>query len=136
MPRIREPRHPLDKRDLLHKDPPDAKRIDTIGDQMLKDGRAAEAIDYIEVTRNPDLIARLLNAARETGSPFLLGQVERLFGETRPEEEWRAAAEKSLADGRAIDAVRALQHLGEEERAEELRLEHCPDYEPFRPLGK
>ena len=32
--------------------------------------------------------------------------------------------------------VRALVSMGDEELAEQIRATHCPDYEPFKPLGK
>ncbi len=136
MGRIREPRHPLEKRELLHRENPDARRIDAIAEEFLSTGRAGEAVDYIEVTCNPELIAELERVGKAASSPFLVAQAERLSGVKPDPADWIALAETCLASGRAIEAVRALTLAGEEARAEAIRLEHCPDYEPFRPLGK
>ena len=133
---VKEPGHPLEKRDLLHKEPPDARRIDALATSLIDAGRLGEFIDYVEVTREPELIRRLEKLALENGSPFLLQQVERLTGGKHDEATWTALAERALQDERYVEAVRALTAGGLDERAEELRLEHCPDYEPFKPLGK
>lgn len=133
---VKEPRHPLEKRELLHKEPPDARRIDAIAAHLLESGRCGEAVEYIEVTRTPSLVSALEAKALEASSPFLLQQAERLGSGPHDESVWIAMAERCLTDGRPVEAVRALTIAGLEERAEEVRLEHCPEYEPFRPLGK
>jgi hypothetical protein len=52
----KEPRHPLDKRELLHREPADAARIDAIAKKLIDEGRCGESIEYVEVTRNAQLI--------------------------------------------------------------------------------
>lgn len=132
----REPRNPLEKRDLLHAEHPKTDRIDGIAEKLLGEGRAAEAVDYIEITRTPRLVARLAEVAKQTGSPFLMFQFERLSGEKATADDWRSISALSLKAGRNMDAVRALRNGGLEEEAEAVRLEHCPDFEPFRPQNK
>ena len=136
MPSVREPRHPLEKRELLHKESPDTARIDGIVGKLLAEGRHPEAIEYLEVSRNPELIAQLAADAVKRGSAFLLQAADRLSGTKSPAEAWTQLAANALSRERYLDAVRAYTALGDEERAEAVRVEHCPDYEPFKPQGK
>ena len=133
---VKEPRHPLDKRELLHKEPADAARIDAIAKQLIDEGRYGESIEYVEVTQNAQLIDALEKAALSEGSSFLLGAVERLRDGKADPSLWKRVADTALGKERFLDAVRAYAAMGDEERAEEIRQTHCPDYEPFKPLGK
>lgn len=132
----KEPRHPLEKRELLHKETPDASRIDGIAKRLVDEGRFGESIEYIEITRNPTLIDALEKAAVADGVSFLLGAVERLRQQKCPPETWKRVADAALTKERWRDAVRAYANMGDQERAEQLRQTHCPEYEPFKPLGK
>jgi len=136
MASAREPRHPLEKRDLLHGDPVKTDRADAVARQLLADGRIAEAIDYIEVTHTPELVAEVEKQAIATGSPFLLAQVARIRGETVAPELWKQVADVAGADDRWMDAVRALAQGGFEDESEALRIDKCPEYQPFKPLNK
>lgn len=133
---VREPKHPLDKRELLHREPPDTKKINAIAQKLIDEGRTSEAVDYIEVTLDPGLIEAIGKQAHKQGSAFLLQQVERLSGSKASEEEWVTLSKTAGNAGRWLDAVRALMAAGRAEEAEALRLERCPDYDPFKPLGK
>ena len=136
MASTREPRNPLEKRDLLHAESPDQGKVDAVAAKLLAENRYAEAVDYIEITRSAPLVAQLGERALQVGSPFLLSQVERLTGEKRPESDWRAVAEGAQKAERWMDAVRALQGGGFEDEAEALRQDKCPEYEPFKPQNK
>ena len=136
MPPAREPRHPLEKRDLLHADPPKMQKVNAVARKLLDEGRYPEAVDYVEVTKDPQLVEALEQEALSKGSPFLLAQVARIRGEPVDAEKWVRVAEGCKQAGRYLDAVRSLQQAGREEDAEALRQEHCPDYEPFKPLDK
>ncbi len=136
MPLAKEPAHPLDKRELLHADPPDAKRIDAVASKLLDEGREGESVEYIEVTRNAELIARLTTAAKKKGSPFLLEQSQRLSGEIQDETAWRDIADAAQRAERHVDVVRAYSAAGLEAEAEEYRVVNCPDYDPFKPHNK
>ncbi len=70
------------------------------------------------------------------GSAWLLHQVDRIRGSKSAPETWARLAEAAKAVERWHDAVRALQAGGFEADAEALRVAQCPDYEPFKPLGK
>lgn len=126
---------PLAKRDLLHGDG-NGPKIDAAAAEMIAGGRAAEAVDFVEITKNPDLLAKLEADAIARGSSWLLGQVERIRGAKASPEQWSALAQKAQDAGRFTDSVRALQAAGRPEDAEAARLANCPDYEPFKPLGK
>ena len=133
---VKEPRHPLDKRELLHKEPIETARIDAIAKRLIDEGRYGESIEYVEVTRNPQLIEALAKAAVAEGSAFLLQSFERLSGETADPTSWKRLADTALTKERFLDAVRAFAAMGDLERSEQIRQTHCPDYDPFKPLGK
>jgi hypothetical protein len=133
---VREPRHPLEKRDLLHADPPHRARLDALARQLLSEERYGELVDYLEVTKDAALAAQVADVAVERGSAWLLAQVERVLGQRQGPEPWERLSASAAARERWFDAVRALEAAGKPEEAEALRQEHCPEYEPFRPLGK
>jgi hypothetical protein len=132
----KEPASPLEKRELLHKDEPDKAKIDVIARAMIQDGRAPEAIEYIEVTSNPELIAMVQEDALKRGSAFLLQAAERLGDQPADPALWKQLGDTAFKAERYLDAVRAYACMGDEELAEQIRATHCPDYEPFKPLGK
>ena len=132
----KEPAHPLDKRELLHKDEPDTAKIDAIAKKMIAEGRAPEAIEYIEITGSQELIGLLQEDALKRGSAFLLQAVERLTDTPADPSLWKQVADTAFSAERYLDAVRAYAAMGDEERSEQIRATHCPDYEPFKPLGK
>ena len=136
MPKAKEPKHPLDKREVLHKEPPDVARIDAVVEQLIAEGRHPETVEYLEVTRNPQLIGRLAEDAVKRGSTFLLQAFERLSDSHADSAQWEELARNALSAERYLDAVRAYTAMGNAERAEEVRQKHCPDYEPFNPRGK
>jgi hypothetical protein len=132
----REPAHPLEKRDLLHGDPPNKARISGIAEKLASEGRWPEAIDYLEVVKDDKLIAKAEADAVARGSSWLLQQVERVGGRKADPSQWERLSDAAAKLERWRDAVRALAMSGKTAEAEALRLEKCPDYEPFKPLGK
>jgi len=133
---VREPRHPLEKRELLHAEPVNARKVDALARQLLDEGRHGELVDYLEVTRNPELAADVARVAVERGAAWLLAQADRVRGEKSPPDAWERLAAAAQSRERWYDAVRALEAAGKPDEAEALRQERCPDYEPFKPLGK
>ncbi len=136
MARVKEPRHPLEKRELLHAPNPRVDRLDALAEQLIEDGRFGVSLDYLEVTRNEDLLGRLEKQAVKSGSAFLLQQVARLRKSTIEPTTWDRLIDNAKQAEHWRDAVRALTAAGREEEAEELRVVQCPEFEPFKPLGK
>lgn len=130
------PSHPLEKRELLHAETPNASRIDAVVEAMAASGRFPEAIDYLEISKSPALLAKAEADAVRRGSSWLLQQVDRIRGTPSSPETWSKLADAAQAAERWLDAVRALGTAGREADAEALRQAKCPDYEPFKPLGK
>jgi coenzyme F420-reducing hydrogenase beta subunit len=93
-------------------------------------------VEYLEVTHNEELLGRLESRGIKEGSAFVVQQVARIRGQEVPAEKWDRVIDNAKAKERWRDVVRALQAAGREEEAEELRVERCPGFEPFRPLGK
>ena len=132
----REPAHPIEKRDLLHAEAPNRSRILGISEKLAAEGRWPEAIDYIEVVPDAKLLARAEAEAIARGSVWLLAQVERISGKKCDADQWMKVSASAAAGERWRDAVRALGMSGRTDEAEALRTEKCPDFDPFKPLGK
>jgi hypothetical protein len=132
----REPAHPIEKRDLLHAEQPNRSRILGIVERMSGAGRWPEAIDYLEIAPDAAWLAKAESDAVTRGSAWLLQQVERISGKKAGPEKWTRLSESASKHERWRDAVRALGMAGDAEKAEALRVEKCPEYDPFKPLGK
>jgi hypothetical protein len=132
----KEPAHPLEKRELLHAEVPNKGRIDAVIEGMTADGRFPESIEFLEVSKNDGLLAKTEADAVKRGSAWLLQQVDRIRGTSSAPETWSKLAEHAQAAERWLDAVRALSLAGRDADAEALRAAKCPDYDPFKPLGK
>lgn len=132
----REPEHPIEKRDLLHAETPNRSRVTGIAAKLAGEGRWPEAIDYLELVKDEALLAKAEAHAVEAGSSWLLQQVERISGKKAASSQWEKLSDAAARLERWRDAVRALSLGGMPERAEALRGEKCPDYDPFKPLGK
>jgi hypothetical protein len=132
----REPAHPIEKRDLLHAENPNRSRIHALADKISSEGRWPEAIDYIEIAPEADRLRKAETDAVTRGSAWLLSQVERISGKKADAATWVKLSESAARNERWRDAVRAMAMSGQAEAAEALRLEKCPEYEPFKPLGK
>jgi anti-sigma factor ChrR (cupin superfamily) len=132
----REPAHPIEKRDLLHADPPNRSKVLAIAEQLASERRWPEAIDYVEVAPDPKVLARAEADAVANGSAWLLQQIERIAGKKCDPSQWVKLSEAAACSERWRDAVRALALSGDAAGAEALRAAKCPDYDPFKPLGK
>lgn len=133
---VKEPAHPLEKRDLLHAENPKRDRIVKIASKLIAEGRHPEAIEYLEIAHEPAQLDALESEALARGSTFLLQAVGRLRSEDPDPAQFVQIAEVAQSKERWVDAVRALTLAGREDEAEALRVERCPDYEPFKPQGK
>ena len=132
----REPAHPIEKRDLLHADAPNRARIQAIAAGLASEGRWPEAIDYLEVVGDEKLFAKAEADAVAQGASWLLQQIERISGKKCDPAQWGKLSDSAARAERWRDAVRALAMAGKPAEAEALRAEKCPDYDPFKPLGK
>jgi hypothetical protein len=132
----REPAHPIEKRDLLHAEQPNRARILAIVERLSAAGRWPEAIDYLEIAPDAGWLAKAEADAVARGSAWLLSQVERISGKKAGPEKWQRLSESASKNERLRDAVRAMSMTGDVEKAEAMRAETCPEYEPFKPLGK
>jgi hypothetical protein len=132
----REPAHPIEKRDILHADPANVARVKAIGQKLAAEGRWPEAIDYLEIVPDQGLLDKARAHAIETGAVWLLQQIERITGTKAESAQWLALSDSAGRSERWRDAVRALAFSGNGEGAEALRAAKCPEYDPFKPLGK
>ena len=133
---VKEPANPLEKRELLQADKPNASKIDAVAAALGAAGHWPEAVDYLEISKNADLLAKAEADAVQRGAAWLLSQADRIRGKASSPETWGRLAESAQKAERWIDAVRALGLAGREAEAEALRQAKCPDYDPFKPLGK
>ena len=114
---------------MPHAPPPPA-------DLFIERERFAEALEFLERTRDESRLGVIRDQGVARGDTFLLLRAEKLSGIQIPGAIWKNAATQAMSLGRYYDAYRALLHAGDEEKAEAIRAEHMPDYEPFRPEGK
>jgi hypothetical protein len=127
---------PTAKRDLLYSPKTTNGDRNAAADIFMDAERFGEALEFLEVTRDEERLTKIEAAGFERGDTFLLQQVERIRGEPATRERWIEFADRAVSLGKYYDAYRALLKAEEEEKAEALRAEHMPDYEPFRPEGK
>ena len=132
----REPVHPIEKRDLLHAEQPNRPRILGIVEKLEREGRWPEAIDYLEISPEAKWLDKAQADAVSRGAAWLLSQVERISGKKADADAWLKLSESAVRAERWRDAVRALAMAGMPAEAEALKLEKCPEYDPFKPLGK
>lgn len=112
------------------------KRMRPLVHRLLGEGRLAEALEYLDRTRDPADLDMVRRAAVAAGDAFSLHRAAQFLKTTPDPSEWRELARVAEGRERWYDAVNALERAGEAEKAEELRSLRCPDYRPFRPAGK
>jgi len=128
--------HPAAKRALLYSDKASEEQLNAAADRFIESERYSEALEFLELTRDAARLSRILDAALERGDTFLVLRVEKIGGDEIPADTWREIAAKAATLGKFYDAYRGYGRAGDEEKAEAIRAEHMPDYEPFRPDGK
>src|SRR5688572_8910099 len=102
----REPAHPIEKRDILHANPPNVARVKAIAQKLAAEGRWPEAIDYIEIVPEQALLDKARTHAIETGAVWLLQQVERISGTKAEPAQWLQLSDSAGRAERWRDAVR------------------------------
>jgi hypothetical protein len=124
------------KRVILHSDRVTDEQLNAAADSFIEHERYGEALEFLEHTRDGERLSRILSAAAGLGDTFLVMRAQKLCGKALPPDRWREIAAKAVALGKFFDAYRGYERAGDEERAEAIRAEYMPDYEPFRPEGK
>jgi len=127
---------PAAKRALLHSAKASGEQMNAAADLFIDNERYSEALEFLEHTHDAGRLQRILTAATDRADTFLVLRVEKLGDETISADVWRKIAEKAESLGKFFDAFRGYEHAGDEEKAEAVRAEHMPEYEPFRPDGK
>jgi len=128
--------NPAAKRNLLYSTKATDADLNAAADGFIARERYGQALEFLERTHDGTRLSKIRDEAAQRGDTFLLLRVEKLSGEEIPADFWRAIADTAGSLGKHYDAYRALQRAGDEEKAEAVRAEHMPDYEPFRPEGK
>jgi len=103
---------------------------------LVARGRLAEALEFLERTRDERLLAEVRRRAVLAGDAFALSRAAQILKAEPDPSEWRALATRAELAGRFFDAVNALERAGDAEGSGALRLQRCPDFRPFRPAGK
>jgi hypothetical protein len=130
------PRDFREKRKLLYGEKVSDEEMSRAAAAFSDAGRFGEALEFLERTRDEEVLARIEREAVERGDTFLLLRVERIRGRDLGPDRWRHAAARALVQGKHLDAFRAFGRAGDAEKAEEIRAAHLPGYEPYRPEGK
>jgi hypothetical protein len=124
------------KQNLLYSEKVTDETRNACADQFIEEERFGEALEFIEITKDRARLDKVLSEAIARADTFLMARVERIRKEAIPAETWREVAEKAQSLGRIFDAYRAIGRADGEEKAEEFRAEHLPDFQPFKPEGK
>jgi hypothetical protein len=112
----------LKKRDLLHNPNVTADELKRHGWNYLEDERPVDALDFFEKAGDMEGIRRIRDLSLEQGNIFLLQQTAKLLQESIPENVWRKAGEKALAEGRFQQALTAYKALSDEEKIQEIQI--------------
>ena len=106
------------KRQRIYDDKTSADDQNALALRYLDEGRAGEALEFLERTRDRDTMQRVRAWAVARGEAFILTQTERFLVDEAPRDDWRAVADKAFAEGRWHHAKLAFERIGDEERAE------------------
>ncbi len=124
-----------EKRLVLHAKGRDAERR-AAAEALLAQGRLAEALEYLERTRDEAGLKRARADAIRAGDLSSYARANQLLKSEAQPAEYREIAEAAKRAERWYEAVSALERAGDQEAADALRAEKCPDYKPFKPVGK
>jgi hypothetical protein len=124
-----------EKRRLLYGRGLEAERA-RVARSLVHAGRLAEAMEYIEKAKDDALLAEVRRAAVLAGDAFSLLRACQILRVEPEAAEWRDLAARAEAAERWYDAVNALERAGEQEKADALRAQRCPEFRPFKPAGK
>jgi len=114
------------KRRMLHDEKTSVEDLNDLGDAFREAGRLGEALEAYARTLDEKRLRSLRERALAMGEVFVLTQTERLLKDEIPAKDWRAAAEKALADGRLRHARTAFDRAGDEEKAREIEASLPP----------
>ena len=122
------------RRVLLGKDREPERRA--VAEALLARGRLAEALEYLERTRDEVPLKRVQAEAIRAGDVLAYARSSHLLKVETVPAEWRQLADAASRAERWFEAVTALERSGDQAAADELRAEKCPDYRPLKPANK
>ncbi len=103
---------------------------------FLAKGRLAEALEFLERTKDENSLNRVRSEAVRAGDAISLARACQILRVEPTPAEWRELAQNAERAERWFDAVNALEKAGDLEKSEALRVARCPDFKLFRPAGK
>ncbi len=124
-----------EKRRILYSPSLDRRRRE-VASALVREGRLAESLEYLEKTRDEGLLAEVRRLAVSAGDVFTLLRACQILKAEPDPPEWRALAECAERAERYCDAVNAWERAGDPAKGEEVRALRCPDFRPFKPAGK
>lgn len=106
---------PLERRHLIERELT-SERAQAIAEAYLAEGRAAEAVVFLEKAGATDRLRALADDAIAAGDAFLLRAAFQALGEEPPSERWLTLAEAAEAAGkqRYADSARRWATRGED----------------------
>ena len=97
---------PLERRHLIEKDLPAEKRI-ALAEAYLAEGRAAEAVVFLEQAGARDRLETLAADAEASGDAFLFKAAFQALGDDPPSARWIALADNAERAGKLRHAETA-----------------------------
>lgn len=134
MPESAMPEEFQEKRRVLYGKGLDDRRA-RAADAYLSAGRLADALEFLERTKDAAGLERARRDAVRAGDAYSLARACQILHVEAAASEWKELAENGRRAERWYDAVNALGRAGDAEGAEALRAEKCPDFRPFKPAG-
>ncbi len=110
----------LKKRDLIQEATTDHETLIKLGQEVLKQGRWMEALEFFERAPDPEGLQTLKKKGLEEGDPFLYKQACRFLKENPDSADWKLIGEKALSQGRWHQALAAFKALADETKIQEM----------------
>ena len=111
----------FEKRKVLFSTTMPAEEIEAYVQVFLDEGRTNEALDFLEKTKNKEMIALAAKQAWQAGDVSVWIRANRLMGEKPTPEMWEGIADQAMQQGKEQFAVWAFDQAGKGERADAIR---------------
>jgi tetratricopeptide (TPR) repeat protein len=92
-------------------------------DLFLRAGKFAQAMMFLERSRDRERLGRAKDEAVRMGDAFLLHWISRLIPDLVSETEWKDAGVRAMAEGKLLFARECYEKAGDLEKAQKAREE-------------
>ena len=90
-------------------------------DLFIRAGKLAQAMMFLERSRDRERLGRTKDEAVRQGDAFLLHWISRIAPDLVTETEWRDAGGRAMAEGKLLFARECFEKAGDPEKAQKAR---------------